>query len=521
MSPSGDPQIELRIGAAHPSSSAELAGPPPGARTVEWLAVAIAAFVFALYFGLVPLGQWQADEYDYFGRLRQGVGQCFAIRLRWSPRPLGESVYLAYGLLANHFQRPLTAWFLGLLWAAFAVCACASAYAISDRQRRIWGLLLGLGLATAFLTSGPLFQVFYWPAGAVAYLPTLSATLLLFVQILYGRQWSRQGRLICCLCLLVAALSSEMGAMFTACFGLLQVANAWWFRGRQVEGTGKRRVGYWLSPGVIAGVVLLASAIHRLPVAESAFTVGSPQLHHPWSSSIAAGRSLALELVGLGSNPLHKWSAVPVVLSRLLIATGVGLLWASSRARHQHQDDGTRRQIIVITAAFLIASLASLFAAYLHFGSAAGERYETLRRCWILMTYAAIAALIVQSGPNSRISQRKASPVGPVLLIAGVLLSWHVSPLLRQYSSYSNMACTTGKNFESGLEPGAAPMVFVLPPTHGVITPAELAPGVYTRSTQAAGYNYAGYMLDYFGKQSMVVIPNRRCQAGVTGQPVP
>ena len=73
MSPSGDPQIELRIGAAHPSSSAELAGPPPGARTVEWLAVAIAAFVFALYFGLVPLGQWQADEYDYFGRLRQGV----------------------------------------------------------------------------------------------------------------------------------------------------------------------------------------------------------------------------------------------------------------------------------------------------------------------------------------------------------------------------------------------------------------------------------------------------------------
>jgi hypothetical protein len=520
MSPSGDPLTDFHPGGVHPSSSAELSGPPQGSRKPEWLAVAITAFLFALYFGLAPLGEWQADEYEYFSRLRQGVGRAFATRLRWSPRPLGESVYLAYGLLANYFHRPLTGGFLGLLWVWFAVCACASACGKS-RERRMSVLLLGLGLAAAFLTSGPLFQVFYWPAGAVAYLPTLSATLLLFVQILYGRQWFRHGRLVCCLCLLVAALSSEMGAVFTASFALLQMANALWLRRPTAEHDGESYVGYWLIPGIIACAVLLASALHRLPVSETAFTVASPQLDSPWASALAACRSLARELVGLDSNTRHRWLAFLGVLSRLLIAMGVALLWTGSRAGQQPKDEATRRQIIVIAAAFLIASLASLFASYLHFGSAAGERYETLRRCWILMTYAATAVLIVQSRRTSLASKRSVFRIGPVLLIAGMLLSWHVSPLIRQYSFYRNMACTAGKNFESGLETGAEPMVFVLHPTNGVITPAELAPGVYTRTTQASGFNYAGYMLDYFGKQRMLVRPNHPCDAGTIGQPAP
>src|SRR5581483_2014286 len=166
MSPSGDPLTDLHPSAAHhPSSSANLSAPPPSSQILEWLAVAIAGVTFALYFGLAPLGQWQADEYDYFTRLRQGAGEAFATRLRWSPRPLGESIYLAYGLLANSFHRPLTGWFLGLLWVGFAVCACATTFTSRNHQRRV--LLVGLGLAAAFLTSGPLFQVFYWPAGAV------------------------------------------------------------------------------------------------------------------------------------------------------------------------------------------------------------------------------------------------------------------------------------------------------------------------------------------------------------------
>ena len=256
-----------------------------------------------------------------------------------------------------------------------------------------------------------------------------------------------------------------------------------------------------------------------------AFTVGSPQLHHPWSSSIAAGRSLALELVGLGSNPLHKWSAVPVVLSRLLIAAGVGLLWASSRARHQHQDDGTRRQIIVIGAAFLIASLASLFGAYVHFGSAAGERYETLRRCWILMTYAAIAALIVQSGPNSRISQRKASPVGPVLLIAGVLTALACVAAAAPVRNVQGHGVHDRPGTSSrGIEPDTArdDLRFA---SHARRHHSGLSssPGCTREPRKAAGFSnlcalHAGILREAKPGQWF---PTVRCKAGATGRPVP
>jgi hypothetical protein len=95
-----------------------------------------------------------------------------------------------------------------------------------------------------------------------------------------------------------------------------------------------------------------------------------------------------------------------------------------------------------------------------------------------------------------------------------------VSPLVRQYSAYRNLACVTDTNFQSGLQPEAT-MVFVLPRPAGVITPAELAAGVYTRTTQSDSANYAGDILDYFGKQTLLVVPNRPCDASATAWPIP
>ena len=111
----------------------------PGDRQARWMdriAIGLFAAVIALYFGLVPLGQWQADEYDYFSRLREGVGRAFATRIRWSPRPLGEAIYLLYGLVANRFHQPLTGWFLGMLWIGFLICACGTAWAAGKSERR-------------------------------------------------------------------------------------------------------------------------------------------------------------------------------------------------------------------------------------------------------------------------------------------------------------------------------------------------------------------------------------------------
>ena len=488
----------------------------------QWLAVSLSVAICLAYAGLVPLGQWQADEYDRFARLNHPLWHIFATRMLWTLRPW-EALFIGYGVLVNQFHRPFTGWFLGLLWAGFLVCASATGL-VERRGRRIAPLLSGSVLAAAFLSSGPLFQLFYWPAAAAVYLPILSATLLLFVQTLYAKQWTRQGRLVCSACLIATAFGGEVGATFVACFAVLQALLAIWSRLRPGEVGEDAHVLYWLLPGLIAAGVMFVASMHRLTASEGAFTVASPQLHHPAASAAAAVRSLALELVGLDPNTPNAWVAVPRVLSKLLIAAGMALVWARSLPDSEPKRAVTRRQIIVIGAAFLAASAAVLFGSYLHFGSSAGERVETLRRAWILMAYVAAAVLIAQSWQARRIALvRSFSFVGPLLLIAGVSIPWHISPLVRQYANYQNMACTTAMNFKSGLQQDTDAMTFVLPPTQGVITPLELERGVYTGTAQGSGFNdaYAQYMLEYFGKQSLAVVPNHACRNSATAWPVP
>lgn len=511
MSPSGDPLIQSHPGAAPSSPSAEFSGEWPEPHKLEWLTTGVIAVVVAFYFGLVPLGQWQADEYDYFGRLRQGVAQAFLTRLHWSPRPLGETFYLAYGLLANYCQRPLTGLFLGMLWAGFLLCACATGLTIPDKERRPPALLLGLGLAAAFLTSGPLYQVFFWPAGAVAYLPTLSATLLLSSLILYGRPFSRSGRLLCSVCLLVAALSSEMGAIFAACFALLQALGL----------AGDRRhhdyeVAWWLVPGVASVAVLSWVATHRFPANEAAFTVSSAALHRPLRSAAAAGGRLALEIAGWSSGTKHVSIVVVSLLARLAFAAGATLLWRSGRTHSVEEQAGIRRELVVVGGAFLLAALASLFLSYLHFGMAGGERYETLRRCWILMTYVAGMAAF-----EGRRLQRARWRLAPVLLLVGVLVPWHLSPLARQYAAYGQVRDAVKQTFSSGYQRGTREMIFVLPPKGGVITPATPALGSYTLTSHSSGSNYAVYLLRYFGKHELEVFPAQTDTTPSTGSPVP
>ena len=474
----------------------------PGERrscSADGIVAGLFSVILALYFGLVPLGQWQADEYDYFGRLRDGVGRAFSARMTWSPRPLSETVYLAYGLLANQLHRPLTGGFLSLLWVGFLACACATALTLDNSERRLPVLLTGLGLAAAFVTSGPLFQVFYWPAGSAAYLTTLAATLPLFLQVLHRGPSSGGGPWLCGLCLLFAALSSEMGAMLALCFTGLEAVSL--LMGRGLRG---RSITWWLVPGVAAVAVLVWAATHRLPVSESAFSVSSAALHNPLQSATAAGGRLVLEIVGWSSGVRHAWSVVANLISRLALAVGIALLCPNHRA--QSQTAGSLRRLMVLCAALLAACFASLFASYLHFGGPGGERYETLRRCWIVMAYAA-AITVFGASRLQRWQPRMARCFAPALLLLGVLLPWHLSPLVHEYAAYNEVRRATEQTFQSGYQQGKE-MVFVNPPVGGVITPATLAPGKYTPDSQASEFNYAGYILRYFGKQKLIVSPS-------------
>jgi hypothetical protein len=491
------------------SAEAYHQGGPPQANTNtpgNWLSLAtlaILSLMVAAYAGLIPLGQWQSDEYEVFARLRQAFVPAMAERLHWSPRPLSESLFAIYGLLVNRLRHPLTGPFLTLLWATLFLAAFTPALTRQSpgRQNLQNDVLIGMGLLAAFLTARPIFEIFYWPAAAVAYLPTLAATLLLFLQALYGRLSTSHGHGLACFCLSVTALSSEMGAIFTLCFAALQLFHQ---RRHIASETGVGpRVLWWFFPAFFACAVVATVALQRMQTHE--VFRPSATLGHVVPSGIAAARTLALELLGFGGT-VHRFSGGLVRLaSKMLTAVGIAILWMQARASRPQSPLSNQSPLLLTSMALLSASYITIALSYFHFGEPLGERYETLRRCWNLLVLCALAVWLLNSTPMSTLRMRvQAWKTAPLLLLAGVLLGWHPGSLIGEYSVYRQVAACVQQNFVSGFAADSRKIVFINPPNRGVITAATLPIGTYTPDGPLTPFNYAANILKYFGKDTLI-----------------
>jgi len=456
------------------------------------------------YAGLIGLGQWQADEYDDFGRLARDGWRAYGQRLVWSPRPVSESVFYSYGWLVNHLHRPLIVPFLGVLWAGFLAAGLFTALQewLEKRDGPVWpGVLIATSLMASFVAAGGLTEVLYWPAGAVAYLMTLSATLLLFLQIAAGRLSDRKGRTLAFGCLLVAAGSSEMGAAFVLAFALVQALLFGWSAVRQPANSGGRLpVWWWMIPAGLSVIVMLAVGANRFHVVETRAALTSDTVGHPMMSLWRASGKLVQEAVGWRVRSNGKMGFSGRLPSELLLAAGIGMCWR----RMKRPDRETMRQIAGIAVALLLGALFTVAAAYLHFGVAVGERHETIRRCWILMSFAAVGIVWFSHSRMERFRGRGAVDLLAPLLVGVALASvWHVKALGREYAAYTPVRHAIDQNFESGFSAGDYEITYEVPPSRGVLAFAEIKPGTYTTASPDAAYPI--YILRYFKKQVLVV----------------
>src|ERR1700720_3368335 len=106
----------------------------PKADIVLWIGSFFLAAVVLIHFGLIALGQWLADEYDDFGLLERDGWSFLWNRLKWSPRPVSESLFCAYGWIVNHLHRPLIGVFLGILWVGLIVAGLVTFW--QNRRKR-------------------------------------------------------------------------------------------------------------------------------------------------------------------------------------------------------------------------------------------------------------------------------------------------------------------------------------------------------------------------------------------------
>ena len=471
---------------------------------VAWIACALLGCVVLGYAGLMGLGQWQADEYDDFTRLAQNGWSSLWLRLNWSPRPLSETLFYSYGWMANHLHRPLILPFLGMLWLGFVTAGLFTAVQawLEDRDGSVWpAWLVATSLMASFVVGGGLTEVFYWPAGAVAYLPTLSATLLLFLQVATGRLRTRSGRLLAFGCLLVAAGSSEMGAAFALAFALVQVVMLGWAVAWRTEDSAERLpVWWWMVPAALSVVVVIGVGSIRFHVVESPTVLTSDTVGHPVMSAWRASGKLLQEIAGWRVRSDGREGLSERLPAELLLAVGIGLCcWHVKRP-----DRETLRQIAGIAVALILGGLFALAAAYLHFGAPVGERHETMRRCWIFLCFAAMGILCLSHGGMERLRRlASANVLAPLLLCGAIATLWHARALIREYEAYAPVRSAIERNFESGWNTQSSEMEFAVPPNRGVLAFAEIKPGTYTLTSRDV--EYPVYILRYFNKQVIVV----------------
>lgn len=486
------------------------------------------ALTIAGYAGLVCIGRWQLDEYYDFYLMRGHLSRFFVKRLWWSPRIIEEPLLLAYGWLVNSLHRPLIIPFLGLLWAGFVLSGLLTFWlALCRREARqaSASLLVALTLMALFVAGGQTTEVFYWPCGAVAYLPTLSAILLLFLQAIDGRLATQQGKTIAGLCLFIAAGTSEMGATFAFCYALMQL-------GQQCASLKKgalpkvRSLLWWAIPFILSTGVLLVIRFYRFRSLEMDASDRGPALGHAFLSAKASLHEFAREIVvgGMANSSreshlrltrwLHSGWHWPVKIlfgTRLpmeaLLVLGLILCW--SPLGRVSKD--VARQIMYFVAAALSASLITIFASILHFGTVCCDRHILIRQCWILM---AIAGTVVASSAWIEWGawQRKFTSWAPLLFLVGLLSLGYLRPLTQTYRiSWASLAASND-NFRSGFTPGNRRMTFWVLPSTEVVDPDPLDAGIYTSNIESAAIdpsssNYPYIILNFFGKETIEVRP--------------
>lgn len=475
------------------------------------LTVGVCTVIVSCFAGLIPAGHWQ-DEFFTFAAFRKGGLQFYVERLlTWSPRPVSELLIYAYARVVGFFGRPLITPVLVLLWmtliAGASIAVVSSARA--GRATRRTMLVIVAGAVALFLLGHPVSEVFYWPQGSMAYIPTLAVLVMLFGLFLVGVD-SRSLRVACAVALVLAATVSELGAMFVAAFAGMQlvslVVRAALRRDSVFRNLMVRATIPWILPLIVAAGVFVLMKYGRLNSAAEVF--GDPAIaHHAYASLIHTVPQYIMELVSLDGQTLNSRNIWLGAVAKTCYFAGV---YVGIRSIRQSLKAESCVQLIMFIIAIVAASFMSLFGAFYQFGVVCCERHDTMRQCMSILLLGSIAAVLAQLGRGGAKQHdadqkpRAALAWCPALILCAVIVSSLASGklLANDYRRYGQFVAARSQTWASGAARGPAMVVTQVTPgliVGGVVRPA----GEYVRSDETPWF-LAG-ILDFFGKKSMTL----------------
>lgn len=455
------------------------------------LACAMCIALWLAYLGLVPLGHWQADEYQTFGSLQDSVYDFVRWRVSsWSPRPLSEIFIYAYGRLVQANGQPMVIAALLPCWILLGATVLFPV--LRRREHRRWALV-PMAMLPMFLLGHPVADLFYWPMAALAYIPTLAGIILVFVanECLHTSKTSRW--IVIGLALLLAASCSEVGSLFVLALVLSWACAGWIADGREKPLVVLLALGL---PALAAGMLLLKLAGVRIGYSGEVF--GDAGIAHHWPDTLANTVPRAMrEWIALDPSRARGRSMVLGLATKALFAIG------AYRLAGRDVDGSRQRMRFAVALAALGMVPATIFASYYQFGSPCCERHAIFRQCMVYLGLA--AAAFWTAGWRARHGQTtdRRPWLGPACLLGSLLLaaSTSIGKIAHDYGAYREIAASRDATWRSGTSEGG---VVELTPVTGariVGNDPELAAGVLHKDDP-----WTRAVLSYFGKDSLRVI---------------
>jgi hypothetical protein len=466
------------------------------------LSLVILLAIIALHFGLVDLGQWAIDEFSVINSYGDYGWTAFVHRLiGWSPRPISELLIWGYACLVDWIHKPLIGAFLGLVWLTLISAPLISFLQIRNmffkdsRGSLVFLSLFAFTPIALFLLGHSPGQLFYWPVGAAAYLTTLSAITLCFLQLVFNLTENDVGRVITSLSLIIAAGSSETGAFFVVAFSCLYLAGMAVdaFRGSFF----RRNIFWWLIPALVGIGVFVLLVQNRVQNQDPLFA--TRQYHNfPLSLKAALGQTLKEYLVA--GQRLSTRSVLLGLLLKACFFLAIRYCWLSGGIKVH------RRLVLIVFAISLIATTYfSVAACYYGFGGPSNDRHHELRQCLVVLLIATVGLLSCNSHATIR-DMQKLEWLGATFVFSTIVLvvPQRISALKHDYRNYS--ACIENRNssWNSGLSDGNT-MIWFSPPKGQVANTYITGPGMYSLKSKSPDYAVA--MMHFFQKEGLEIRP--------------
>lgn len=443
-------------------------------------ALMLPAIVLLAHVALLPQGQWHDEYFGFvFWRLYGFDGELMRL-LHWGPRPLSELFLYFYYLAEKATNAPLLVPALAFAWSTLGA-GLVMATRPWRRPGRAGRAALALSLPALFLMVGPIGELFYWPYGALAYLPALGAACFVTLHLAGPGLDEEGGWTSLAVALALGAISVEMGAFLTVSIapGLLLVAF------RLSAARRWQRITAVLVPLAMASGVLFALWNGRVSRGREMF--GNPALvHHVGIDFLLAVRTLALEFI----HP-PGWSVGASLAAKVAVFFGARACLAAAWP-------GQRRRgpVYALLVGLTATALLSILGAYYNFGVLCCDRHETYRQALYLLMVVAAAGLWKPAGVMFG---------ADLLLPLAVLINLQprLAAVRAEYRLAGARAYAWHILFASGLTPGPGKLDFVVAPSGPLFQYGIFPPGFYQMS-QHPPTNISGPML-LFNKQSMQV----------------